>query len=257
MPTLKPFKGDHYLWTYVPNLPAAVVFAIVFAALAIAHGWKTVKTKSWYCIAFVVGGCCASQIATRISLIETSKFRWLIELINIGEVIGYLARIGAYEATNSLVSFLLQGVFLVVAPVFFAASLYMVYARIVRAVHGEAFPPISPRMTTVLFVVGDLTCLNIQSSGAGLLGNEKIAYIGNDIVVVGLFLQVALFIGFIATGIVFHKRFRAQTAKANDFCRRRSLAIALVHALFNVRIDPGAQHLSGCRVFGRTTRICP
>ncbi|KAE8555470.1 hypothetical protein EYB25_000166 [Talaromyces marneffei] len=187
MPTLQPYKGDYFLWNYVPSLPAAIAFTAVFTILTIAHIWKMVRTKSWFCSAFVIGGIC--------------------------EIIGYSSRAGAYNATGSLIPYLLQAIFLVIAPVFFAASLYMVYARIVRAVHGEAFSLISPRWTTIIFVTGDLTCLNVQTVGSGLTNRPNLASIGNYIIVAGLILQVLLFIGFLICSIVFNKRFSAHVAK--------------------------------------------
>lgn len=84
----------------------------------------------------------------------------------IGEIVGYASRAGAYNDTGSLAPYLIQAIFLVIAPVFFAASLYMVYYRIVRAVHGESFSLISPSWTTIIFVTGDLICLNVQSAGS-------------------------------------------------------------------------------------------
>ncbi|RDW74187.1 hypothetical protein BP5796_07629 [Coleophoma crateriformis] len=89
------------------------------------------------------------------------------------EVIGYISRAAATNATGSLIAYIFQALFLLLAPVCFAASLYMVYSRVVRAVHGDSFSLVSPRWTTVIFVLGDWTCLNIQSSGSGLLVHPK------------------------------------------------------------------------------------
>jgi hypothetical protein len=49
----------------------------------------------------------------------------------------------------------------------------MVNARIVRAVHGEQFSLVSPRWCTCIFVVGDLLCLNVQSTEVGFLPKPK------------------------------------------------------------------------------------
>ncbi len=130
------------------------------------------------------------------------------------EEIGYIVRTLAYNDTGSLVLYLLQAIFLLIPPVLFAASLYMVYSRIVRAVHGESSSLIPPRWTTTIFVVGDFFCLNIQSGGAGLLANPKNAALGNNIIVAGLGLQVLLFAGFMVACRTFHVRFRARLAAA-------------------------------------------
>lgn len=45
-------------WNYVPSLAAAVIFLLVFLALTGLHTWKMVKTKTWFCISFTMGGVC-------------------------------------------------------------------------------------------------------------------------------------------------------------------------------------------------------
>ena len=94
----------------------------------------------------------------------------------------------------------------------------MVYSRIVRAVHGEALSLISPRLTTILLVFGDFNCLNIQSTGAGLLAKPKNAHIGNAIIVGGLGLQVLMFIGFIVCCLTWHVRFRRHLSETGARC---------------------------------------
>ncbi|KAH8879794.1 RTA1-domain-containing protein [Thozetella sp. PMI_491] len=183
MPTLETFKGV-YLWHYVPSLPAAVVFAILFTIAGAAHAWKMYKTKLWFCMPFVFGG--------------------------FFETIGYIARALAVDSTGALAPFLVQAAFLLLPPVLFAASLYMVYSRVVRAVQAQDLSLIPPRWTTIIFVVGDLLCLNIQSNGAGLLAKPKTAQIGNYLIVAGLLSQLVVFAGFMLCCIVFHHRFRAK-----------------------------------------------
>lgn len=128
-------------------------------------------------------------------------------------MIGFLSRIIAHYSTDDLGAFIVQAVFLLLPPVLFAATLYMVYSRIVQAVQGERFSPISPRWTTRIFVFGDLMCLNIQSAGAGLIPHKKVAKIGDGIIVAGLGLQVLIFAVFVVYSLKFHGRFRAHVAE--------------------------------------------
>lgn len=132
------------------------------------------------------------------------------------EVIGYAARAAAYNSTGSLPVYTIQAIFLVLPPVFFAATLYMVYSRIVRAVKGQNLSLIAPRWTTAIFVLGDLLCLNVQSSGSGLLVKASTERIGSWIVVGGLVIQVLLFIGFMICCLIFHSRFRSHVAQVGD-----------------------------------------
>ena len=63
MPTLEKYKGKVYLWHYIPNLPAAAAFAVLFAIATLAQTWKMVKTRTWLSLPFVVGGICTSSPA--------------------------------------------------------------------------------------------------------------------------------------------------------------------------------------------------
>lgn len=60
MPQLEKYLGKVYLWAYLPSLPAAITFAMLFLILTIAHTWKMFRTKMWFCIPFVIGGICTS-----------------------------------------------------------------------------------------------------------------------------------------------------------------------------------------------------
>ncbi|WPH02282.1 Hypothetical protein R9X50_00513800 [Acrodontium crateriforme] len=179
--------GEVYIWNYIPSLPAAVVFSLLFGLATIVHLWKMVYTRTWFCIPFVVGG--------------------------IFEEIGFTARACASNSNDALLPYLLQAIFLLLPPVFFAATLYMVYSRVVRAVQGEAFSLISPRWTSRVFIIGDLVTLNIQSTGAGLLSLPDLVLIGDYIVVAGLGLQVLMFAAFVYCCAVFNIRFRAHKDK--------------------------------------------
>ena len=60
MPTLETYHGV-YLWHYVPSLPLAITFAIVYGLATMTHGWKMVTTRMWFCLPFVIGCICASS----------------------------------------------------------------------------------------------------------------------------------------------------------------------------------------------------
>jgi len=134
------------------------------------------------------------------------------------EIIGYASRAAATNATGSLGPYLIQAIFLLLPAVLFAASLYMVYSRVVRSVHGESFSLTSPRWTTIIFVLGDWTCLNIQSGGSGLLSKPKKAKTGEYIIVAGLGIQILVFVVFMLCCLNFHIRFRAHVTRSGAAC---------------------------------------
>lgn len=46
------------LYRYTPNIPAAVVFIILFTATTAYHLYQLTRARAWYFIAFVIGGIC-------------------------------------------------------------------------------------------------------------------------------------------------------------------------------------------------------
>lgn len=139
---------------------------------------------------------------------KKSLTTFVVSALLLGEVIGYATRTAASPNTGSLVLYLFQSIFLVIPPLGFAATLYMVYSRIVRAIHGEGLSPVPMRWTTKIFVGGDFTCFMVQGNAAGLLGsdNTTLVRIADYIIIVGLILQILLFLFFIVCCIVFHRR---------------------------------------------------
>ncbi|KAF5010180.1 hypothetical protein FDECE_3673 [Fusarium decemcellulare] len=185
---LLPYKGDFYLWSYVPSMAAAVIFTIVFLVLSLAHTWKMFRCRLWFCIPFVIGGYL--------------------------EVVGFIGRIAANNATAELMPYIIQSVFLLIPPSLFAASIYMTLGRIMRGLgpKAEMCSIIRVKWLTTLFVVGDVFSFLIQSSGAGMMAAGDDPTIGENIVVGGLFIQILFFGLFVAAAVIFHLRYRRSSA---------------------------------------------
>ncbi len=43
-------------YRYDPSLAAAVIFIMLFLVISVFHTWKLIRTKTWFFIAFAVGG---------------------------------------------------------------------------------------------------------------------------------------------------------------------------------------------------------
>jgi hypothetical protein len=56
MPELKPYKGEFFLWQYVPSKPAALAIAALFIASTLLVVFRMVKTRTLFSIPFVLGG---------------------------------------------------------------------------------------------------------------------------------------------------------------------------------------------------------
>jgi hypothetical protein len=77
------------------------------------------------------------------------------------EVIGYIGRALAVNNTGELGPFVIQATFILLPPAFFAASIYMILARIIRAVDGDHLSIINPRLVTKIFVFGDWASIGV------------------------------------------------------------------------------------------------
>ncbi|KAJ5636655.1 uncharacterized protein N7484_009968 [Penicillium longicatenatum] len=173
------------LYNYDPSSSAAVAFAVIFGLSAAYHIWQVIRKRSWFFIPFVIGV--------------------------IFETVGYAARYYSAKQTPdwTTMPYVLQELFLLLAPSFFAASIYMILGRVIRLLNGESNSLIRPSWLTKIFVTGDVLSFLMQSSGGGMLATAKTTSsvsLGENIIVAGLFVQVISFGVFILVSIIFHRR---------------------------------------------------
>lgn len=176
------------LYHYDPSVAAAVIFVFLFLATSFYHVWQMVKQRTWFFTAFIVGGAF--------------------------EFIGYAARAAsARQAPDfTLIPYIMQSLLLLLGPSFFAASIYMILGRLIRLTGGERHSMIRPSWLTKIFVVGDVLSFFVQSGGGGMLAQAKTqdaTKLANNIVLAGLFLQVAFFAFFVVVTATWHKRMHA------------------------------------------------
>ncbi|KAI0891897.1 RTA1 like protein-domain-containing protein [Annulohypoxylon nitens] len=192
---LLPYKGNFYLWKYVPSMAAAIIFILLFGLCSVAHTWKMFNHRMWFCLPFVIGGYL--------------------------EVVGFVGRAAATNATDQLIPYCIQSVFLLVPPSLFAASIYMTLGRIIRGLGSaaESCSIIRVRWLTTIFVVGDFFSFMIQSGGAGFMAAGSNAKMGENIVVAGLVIQILFFCLFVAAALLFHLRYRQHSVVSKAFGR--------------------------------------
>jgi hypothetical protein len=97
-------------------------------------------------------------------IFPTSTHCVLIPLIT-GEIGGYGARVGAHYNNTNWGSFIVQGVLILVGPLFFAATIYMMLGQTIRLAGGEDVSIINPKWCTRLFLTADISTLIIQGLG--------------------------------------------------------------------------------------------
>lgn len=103
----------------------------------------------------------------------------------------------------------MQSLLILLAPAFFAASIYMILGRIIVLTDGESHSVIRARWLTKIFVAGDVLSFLAQSSGGGLLAKAKTesdVKLGNNVITAGLGIQVLFFGLFVIVAGIFHYR---------------------------------------------------
>jgi hypothetical protein len=84
------------------------------------------------------------------------------------EFIGYAARTASARQQPgywTLMPYIIQNIYILLAPALFAASIYMVLGRIILLADGEAHSIVKRRWLTKLFVCGDIFSFMVQSGG--------------------------------------------------------------------------------------------
>ncbi|TGO79317.1 hypothetical protein BELL_0036g00050 [Botrytis elliptica] len=180
-------NGEKYmLYHYEPSTAASCVFVVLFGVSAILHIYQLVSKRTWYFIPFVIGG--------------------------LFEAIGYVGRLLSSRENYgdwTLGPYIMQTLLILIAPAFFAASIYMVLGRIIVLTDGEQYSIIRARWLTKIFVAGDVLSFLMQSSGGGILAQATTASsikLGENIITGGLVVQVVFFAFFIVTTGIFHTR---------------------------------------------------
>ncbi|CAN9464663.1 unnamed protein product [Alternaria alternata] len=153
-----PPKGPNFDWEmyrYVPSLAGAIVCLVVFLVMAFLHLYQYLRSMNRIIIFVVIGALC--------------------------EVGGYGARIASHFDNDAWPQYITQGVLTLVGPLWFAATIYMI------------------------FVTADVTTLIIQGLGASIMGTMQLALAlaGEKIVIAGLALQVATFVVFLIASFDF------------------------------------------------------
>lgn len=159
------------------------------------------------------------------------------------ETTGYIGRcLSASENPGpyQLGPYIIQAIFLLVAPALFAASVYMQLGRIVHMIDADRALFIRRTWLTKIFVCGDVLSFLMQSSGGGLLATGNIATVnaGNNIIVAGLFLQIIFFGLFVIAAAIFQLRLRRMPTQKSyqlPWYKKHMLSIYLVSAMIFVR----------------------
>ncbi|RYO91205.1 hypothetical protein DL764_008311 [Monosporascus ibericus] len=194
-PTGDDFDSGFEFYHYDPSLPAALIFVVIFAVSSAIHGYQLVKHRTWYFIPFFLGGIC--------------------------EALGYGGRIISSTETPlwTMGPYVLQTILILIAAAMFAASIYMVLGRLVRLLEAEHLAFIPVRWTSKIFVTADVISILMQGAGGAMLAIAETPdafKTGENIIIGGLFVQLAGFGVFIAVAGVFYARITKNPTRAAD-----------------------------------------
>ncbi|KAL2859309.1 RTA1 like protein-domain-containing protein [Aspergillus pseudodeflectus] len=195
--------GSSGYYPYEPNSAGAIIAMLCFGGSAIAHLWQMIRTRTWFFTAFLVGAFMMT--------------------------LGYIFRLISARKPDSLVAYICQSMFIILPPSLYAATIYMIYGRIVVCTGKPHLSIVAPAKVTKIFVTGDVTAFLLQLSGGGMQTIDSMRNLGQKILVVGLVVQLIFFGFFLVVSGTFQVRLRrAGVSHLNAQWRR------LLHILFLV-----------------------
>ncbi|PKX88936.1 RTA1 domain-containing protein [Aspergillus novofumigatus IBT 16806] len=171
-------------YQYTPSIAAAVIFIVLFTITTAYHLYQLARNKSWYFVAFVLGG--------------------------IFQIIGYAARAAAHSNMGNVPIYSVQAILILLAPALYAASIYMVLGRIIHYLHAEHFSLVPVQWLTGIFVTGDVIAFVAQAAGGATMASSSLSArtTGEHITIGGLCVQLVFFTIFVLTSATFHRRIR-------------------------------------------------
>lgn len=119
---------------------------------------------------------------------------------------GYVFRYLSAKSPADLGPYIVQSLFIILPPSLYAATIYMIYGRLVLFVNAPDASMIRPTRVTKIFVCGDVLAFFLQAGGGGMMAQEGMAKLGQTIMLVGLFIQLFFFGFFLIISLVFWKR---------------------------------------------------
>ncbi|CRL30386.1 RTA1 like protein [Penicillium camemberti] len=160
---------DFQLYRYTPSFAAAVVFIVLFFLTTLYHICQLVKSRSWYFIAFVMGG-----IRKLLNLSIMPQFLFFGDSPQAYhadpsdpkvQIIGYIARAMAHTNTKSVPIYAIQIILILLAPPLYAASIYMVLGRLILHLRAQLYSVVPLKWMTGIFVTGDVIAFLMQAAG--------------------------------------------------------------------------------------------
>ncbi|KAF7593578.1 hypothetical protein BBP40_011198 [Aspergillus hancockii] len=169
---------EYSFYYYSPSVAAAVIALICYGVSTGFHIFQLWKLRSWFFTTFIVGAIMMTM--------------------------GYIFRAASAKDKTAIGPYIGQNVCILLPPSLYAATIYMIYGRIVLFACSPELSIISPQKVTKIFVIGDVIAFLMQASGGGMMAISSI--LGQKVTIVGLFVQLIFFGGFFTISVIFHQR---------------------------------------------------
>ncbi|EHM99600.1 Pug1p [Saccharomyces cerevisiae x Saccharomyces kudriavzevii VIN7] len=216
--------SDFVLYHYTPSKGAAIVFVVLFILMIVVYAVQTLnaarkaskiptyssfepsedktedKTDDRADNKSVILGNNGSK-KFKVSSTVCAFIPFFIGFIM--KFIGYIGRVLSSSDPTKIAPYIIQSILLLVAPALIAATIYMIFGRLLNAMRCESLMLISARFGTTFFVVGDVFSFFLQAEGGGLMSKEGSTKTGSNLITAGLFVQIAFFGFFIINEVRF------------------------------------------------------
>ncbi|KAL3483990.1 RTA1 like protein-domain-containing protein [Aspergillus germanicus] len=161
-------------WTFCPNLPAAILFTVLYGLCIFIHLLLAIRTRKKFCWVIIMGSA------------------WL--------TVGFALRAKAADHISGIGDFIPQSIIIFLGPLWLNGFVYMVMGRMVHMLlKRDQLYRISARRLTLIFVILDIIAFFVQASSSGPMASDDrdTAEMGSYIMMAGVAIQQA-FITFFA-----------------------------------------------------------
>ncbi|CAR23297.1 RTA1 domain-containing protein [Lachancea thermotolerans CBS 6340] len=199
--------SDFELYNYTPSTSAAALFAAVFALSLLVLSVEVIvlQRRAKKTISVTMDDRLNHSEYSMVGLSRkkpSSKFVCLIVGCGL-ETIGYIARAYSSKNQDKILPYVIQSMFVLVAPALIAASIYMIFGAMLSLLDCSSLSIIPARFNTMFFVCGDIFSFLLQCGGGGLMAKSSSQKTGEILAIIGLIVQLVFFGFFLLTEIRF------------------------------------------------------
>jgi hypothetical protein len=198
-------RDEFILYHYVPNKGVAIEFTVLFIVTLLYLIYSVAVAER--------------RFKREVDSKSRKRFVGIMIPLMIGiimEVVGYVARIISAGNKEALTPYIIQTLLLLIAPAFIAATVYMCLGEIIKSLGAGQYSLIPLKYLTKLFVMGDVSSFLLQAAGGGIMSSGNTGGIGKTLIIIGLFVQVAFFGGFVVVMSLFSYRIHHTPTKVSS-----------------------------------------